>query len=75
MVRGVFVQIREAQHEFKHPVTLLHIRLIRASFELLHRRERIGEQPLQIFRAQGLTALAVHKRLFGAHGRFVQKVV
>jgi hypothetical protein len=75
MVRGVLVQIREAQHKFEHTVALIGVRFIGVGFELLHRRERVGEEPLQILGAQRFAALAVRERLLGANRGFIEKMI
>jgi len=75
VVRGVFVEVGEAQHEFEHAVALIGVWLIGAGFEVLDRGESIGEKPFQVGGAERFAALAVGEGLLGAHRSFIKEVV
>lgn len=75
MVRHVFVQIREDQQQFEHPVALLGIRILRAFFEIFHNCERISQKPLKAFRINRDASAAAIERLIRALERFVHEMV
>jgi hypothetical protein len=75
VVRCVFVEVREAQHEFQHAIALPSVRFVGARLKLLHCCERVGKQPFQIVLPEWFAALAIRKRLLGANGGFVQKMI
>ena len=75
MVRDVFVQIREDQQQLEHAVALFRLRFIGALFQILHRRERIGKQPLEAFFGQRRTFTATLECLIGAQEGFIEKMI
>ena len=72
---GVFVQIRQIQNQFQHPVALIRLWLIRVFFQILHRRQSVRKQPVNVLRIQPLSRAATRHRLIRAHKRFVQKMI
>jgi len=75
MVRDVLVEIREDQQQLEHAIALFWLRLVGAFFQILHRCERVGEQPFQALFLQRGTFTATIESLIGAQKRFVEKMV
>ena len=75
MVRNILVKICKDQQQLEHAVALIRIRVSCAILEILHDRERIGEQPFQIVRFQLLAPMRALKRLVCAQKSLIKKMV
>jgi hypothetical protein len=75
MVRDVFVEIRENQQQFEHPLPLLGVWISCFFLEVLDDGQRIREQPLEIFRVHGMALAATSKGMVGADKCLVKKMV
>jgi hypothetical protein len=75
MVRDVLVEIREDQQQLEHTIALFRLRLVGALFQILYRRERIGQQPFQTVFGQRRSFTATRESLIGAQERFVEKMI
>lgn len=75
VVRDVFVEVGEDEEKLEHAVALLGIGLFGAFLKVADDEERVGEQPFERFRVDGMTALAALHGLVGAEKGFVEKVV
>ena len=75
MVRDVFVEIREDEQQLKHAIALLGLRLVGALFQILHRSERVGQQPFETFFGQWRSFTATLESLISAQERFVEEMI
>jgi hypothetical protein len=75
MVRNILVKICKDQQQLEHAVALIRIRVSCAILEILHDRERIGEQPFQIVRFQLLAPMRALERLVCAQKSLIKKMV
>ena len=75
MVGDVFVEVRQNQQQFEHPVALTRIGHSRAFFEVFHNRQRICKQPFQVARIHGAALAAAIERVVSAQERFVEKMI
>jgi hypothetical protein len=74
MVRHVFVKVGEHQQEFEHPVTVLRLGIAGLLFEILHDRQSVRQEPLNVRWIHGLPFAAAVKSPIGAEKCVVQKM-
>ena len=75
MVGDVFVEVRQNQQQFEHPVALTGIGHGGAFFEVFHNRQRICKQPFQIARIHGAALAAAIEGVVSAQECFVEKMI
>jgi hypothetical protein len=74
-VRHILVQIREDQQQLEHSIALVFAALGRLDIQIVHDRQRIGEQPFETDGVNGLAGATPLERLIGPFVRFVEKMI
>ena len=75
MMRHVFVEIREDQQQLEHAIALFRLRLVGAFFQVFHRSERIGKQPLHTLFAERRAFAASCESLVCTQKCFIEKMI
>jgi hypothetical protein len=75
MMRHVLMEVREPQQKLEHTVSLGRIGFCGSFLETFDNGERVGEQPLETSRVDGLARAAAFECAIRSNERFVEEMI
>lgn len=75
MMRDVLVEIGQHQEQIQHSLALLRNGGARVFFQRFDDRQRVGQQPFQLFGAQRTLFAASREGVIGANGGLIEKMI